>query len=199
MNTLFSTTKFYDEASALTKSLENRIKNLERSDFKNSTMDQLTAVIKEEYELEIPELKEDDIYTKKPEDIKIRIQNRNPYGGRSSQIDGTRFTFVIPFNGKSSDFNIMPSKFSSVFPLANISGNEISIIFEIPAGRDASGLRGEFDRSLDIIKKYLGFLQSDFDRFNNQLEPLIKSLLERRKAKLDKDDETASGFGFPVK
>ncbi|KSA12687.1 hypothetical protein I600_2120 [Maribacter dokdonensis DSW-8] len=170
-----------------------------RSDFNNSTIEELTEKLRAEFEISIPELSKDEIYTKQPKDIKITVGRRGVYGGGTTKVDGTEFTFVIPFKGDSYYFGITPTKFLSVVPYGNAGNNEISISYEVPNGRDSSGLRAEFDNNLATIEKYLDFLDSDFKQFNNQLASGITTFLERRKAKLDSDDETASGFGFPVK
>jgi hypothetical protein len=199
MKHLFADRKVYDLTGAYISSLDSRVKKLSRTDFEKSTIDELTAKIKEEFDINVPTLLKDKIYTKQPKDIKISVGKRTVYGGSSSQVDGTEYVFVIPFSGDPYYLNITPSSFLSVLPYGNTNNNEIIISYEVPNNSDPSGLRAEFDRNLETLEKYLEFLDSDFKLFNSKLENTIKTLVERRKAKLDNDDETASGFGFPVK
>ncbi|WP_299836431.1 hypothetical protein [uncultured Tenacibaculum sp.] len=196
---LFTDRKIYDLTSSHISSLESKIKKMTRSDFNNSTIEELTEKLKTEFEISVPELSKDEIYTKQPKDIKITIRRRGVYGGGATKVDGTEFMFVIPFNGNSHYFEITPTKFLSIVPYGNARNNEISISYKIPNRQNSSGLREEFDNNLAIIEKYLGFLDSDFKQFNNQLASRIITFLKNRKAKLDSDDKTVGGFGFPVK
>ena len=199
MKNLFTERKIYDVSNNDINAIEARAKNLSRKDFENSTIEELTKTIKDEFELFVPELSKDEIYTKQPKDIKIRTNRRPVYGGGILNIDGTEFVFVIPFKGDYYHFGITPSRFLSIFPYGNASSNKIEINYEVPNNSDSSGLRAQFDKNLSIIEQYLGFLDADFKQFNGQLGNSIKIFIERRKAKLDSDDNTASGFGFPVK
>ncbi|WP_034257719.1 hypothetical protein [Altibacter lentus] len=77
--------------------------------------------------------------------------------------------------------------------------DELKVVYEVPVGQDASRIKADFDNNLGTIKKYLEFLAKDINDFNGKLEPSIKARLERRKDKLDNDDEIANTFGFPIK
>lgn len=167
------------------------------SDFENSSIDEISKELFDSYQMSIPELKEADIYQKKPEDTKIRYRNRQ-YGGDRS-IDGTKYTLVIPFKGDSSMFGVFPTKYTNQLPYGNIDYNEIHIVYEVATGRDASSIKPDFDSNLELIKKYLDNLKEDADEFNGKLIAGIKASLENRKNKLDEDDEVASGLGFPIK
>lgn len=145
---------------------------------------------------EIPKLLEEDIYMKNPEDTKISVDG-NRYGGRT--IDGTKFTFVIPFKGDSHLFDIFPTTTLSVLPSAQKDILDLKIVLKVPVGNDTSRLRNEFDQNLENIKKYLGFLDDDFNTLYARLPALIKGSLQKRKEKLDGDDAVVNSFGFPIK
>jgi alanine-alpha-ketoisovalerate/valine-pyruvate aminotransferase len=198
MKHLFNNRKFYDFANSLANSIENRINNYDKSKFDNNTIEALTEQLVEEFKIELPEIKEDAIYQNKPSDTKIRYSGRGNYG-RSSSVDGTKYTLIIPFTGDSTMFGIFPSSFLSVLPYGTIESDELKVIYEVPVGQDASRIKADFDNNLGTIKKYLEFLAKDINDFNGKLEPSIKARLERRKDKLDNDDEIANTFGFPIK
>lgn len=198
MKHLFNSRKFYDFANSLANSIENRINNYDKSKFDNHSIKDLTTQLVDEFKIELPELKEDDIYQKKPLDTKIRYSGRGHFG-RSTTVDGTKYTLIIPFTGDSTMFGIFPSSFTSVLPYGIIESDELKVVYEVPVGQDASRIKADFDNNLSTIKKYLDFLAKDINDFNGKLEPSIKARLERRKDKLDNDDEIANTFGFPIK
>ncbi len=198
MKHLFNNRKFYDFANSLANSIENRINNYDKSKFDNNTIETLTEQLVEEFKIELPEIKEDAIYQNKPSDTKIRYSGRGNYG-RSTSVDGTKYTLIIPFTGDSTMFGIFPSSFLSVIPYGIIESDELKVVYEVPVGQDASRIKADFDNNLGTIKKYLEFLTKDINDFNGKLEPSIKARLERRKDKLDNDDEIANTFGFPIK
>lgn len=198
MKHLFNNRKFYDFANSLANTIENQINNFDKKKFDNNTIDALTKQLVEEFKIELPEIKEDAIYQNKPTDTKIRYSGRGYYG-RSNTVDGTKYTLIIPFKGDSTMFGIFPSTFLSVLPYGNVEANELKIVYEVPVGQDASRIKIDFDSNLATIKKYMDFLAKDVNDFNGKLEPSIKARLERRKDKLDNDDEIANTFGFPIK
>lgn len=198
MKHLFNNRKFYDFANSLANSIENRINNYDKSKFDNNTIETLTEQLVEEFKIELPEIKEDAIYQNKPTDTKIRYSRRGNYG-RSTSEDGTKYTLIIPFKGDSTMFGIFPSSFLSVLPYGIIESDELKVVNKVPVGQDASRIKADFDNNLETIKKYLEFLAKDINNFNGKLEPSIKARLERRKDKLDNDDEIANTFGFPIK
>ena len=53
---LFTDRKIYDLTSAYISSLESKIKKMTRSDFNNSTIEELTEKIRTEFEISVPEL-----------------------------------------------------------------------------------------------------------------------------------------------
>ncbi|QDH80255.1 hypothetical protein FKX85_14895 [Echinicola soli] len=198
MKHLFNNRKFYDFANSLANSIENRINNYDKTKFDNHSIDDLTTQLVDEFKIELPELKEDDIYQKKPSDTKIRYSGRGHFV-RSTTVDGTKYTLIIPFTGDSTMFGIFPSSFTSVLPYGIVESDELKVVYEVPVGQDASRIKADFDNNLDTIKKYLEYLSKDINDFNGKLEPSIKARLERRKNKLDNDDEIANTFGFPIK
>lgn len=200
MDNLFYSRKFYDLANYISATLDTKIKALTKLDFEKSSVEQMTENLVEKNKIVIPKLLEDEIHMKKPEDVKISTEGRGGYNRTASTtIDGTKFTFVIPFEGDGALFKILPSTYLSTLPYGEISNNEINIVFKVPIGRDSSNLKVEFDRNLEKIKEYLGFLENDMKPFNNSLLPSISASIQARKDKLDKDDEAANSFGFPIR
>lgn len=200
MDNLFNNRKFYEVANSISASLDTKIKALTKFDFEKSSVEQISENLFEKYKIVIPKLLEEEIHMKSPEDVKIRTEGRGGYyRTASTTVDGTKFTFVIPFEGDGSTFKILPSTYLSTLPYGEINSNEIRIIFKVPIGRDSSNLKVEFDKNLDKIKVYLGYLENDIKPFNNNLSAAISASVQGRKNKLDKDDEAANSFGLPIR
>lgn len=197
MRTFFNSRKFYDLENSLSSTIDNRIKELKRVDFESSTLEELTDTLFEQYKIEVPALLEDKIYIRTPEDVKIPVEKRGY--GKSTTVDGTKFTFVIPFEGDPGIFSISPSTYLSVLPYGHIESNEIRVTYEVPIDKDSSRLKTDFDTNLNTISKYLTFLDDDVAQFNKKLTAAIRAILQRRKDKLEKDIEVVSSFGFPVR
>lgn len=196
MKALFNERKFQDLSKNISLSIDNQIKQLGKKDFENSTIPELVDEILLANKTEIPKLLEEEIYMKNPEDTKISVDGHR-YGGRT--IDGTKFTFVIPFKGDSHLFDIFPTTSLNVLPFAQKDILDLKVVLKVPVGNDTSRLRNEFDQNLENINKYLGFLEDDFNILYARLPALIKVSLQKRKEKLDGDDAVVNSFGFPIK
>ena len=196
MEALFNGKRVQEHWNSVISSIDKEIHRLPKSSFTNSTIDELTAELIHKYSINIPQLLEEEIYMKKPEDVRIAADRRSVYG---PTVEGTKFTFVVPFKGDSLFFNILPSRQQNLFPSAKISGNELLMIIQVPLGSNTSNIREEIDKNIDRIKTYLSLLDNDAKIFRNGLQSAIRGSLQNRKRKLDNDDEVANSFGFPVR
>lgn len=199
MASLFNSTRFNDLVNNKIASMQMSISKLEQDDFEGSTIDEIAEKLSERFKLETPQLKEGEISQKTPEDVSIKLKGRG-YSGGSAKVDGTKYIVVIPFEGDSDMLEIRPSTVSTLLPKGLVGSDGIRMIYEVPVGEDAlAAIKADIDRNLILIKKYLGFLSKDVVEFNMNLLPALKTILERRKNKLDNDNEIASGLGFPIK
>lgn len=195
---LFNTSKFYDYVSSDLHTIDSKIKALKKYDFDNSTVDELTEKYYNEFVLDVPVLNREGIYMNKPEDCKISVGRRTSFGG-SDRIDGTRFSFYVPFTGDWNLFGAFPSRFKKVLPYGDAKQDEVKVVYEVPVGQNTDQLKAEFDRNVDLIEEYLGYLRNDTKPHNDNLKPNIKVTLKKRKSKLDQDEDSANSFGFPIK
>ncbi len=200
MENLFNDRKFYDLASSLVNKIEARINSYTKEIFDAHSVGKLTGELVEEFRFHKPSVKKENIYQKKPTDIKIqRSVSGRGYNSQRISLDGTQYTFVIPIEGDISLLRIFPSSYMTYLPHGTFGSDAIEVIYKVPVGEDASRIKMDFDKNVDMIETYIGFLEKDIDDFNSKLEPSIKISLEKRKNKLSDDDDIAKSFGFPIK
>ena len=198
MASLFNDRRFYELANNKLASMESKINKLDKSDFEDSSIDELAEKFHNDMRFETPTLREAEISQKPPEDITINHRGRGYSSG--AKIPGTMYTLVLPFDGYPDMLGVFPSSHSTILPKGEIEGDEIRIVYRVPVGEDAAApIKADFDRNLNLIKEYLGYLSNDVNTFNDKLLAALKVGVERRRQKLDKDDETARDLGFPIK
>lgn len=181
---------FASKASSLVERINKRTAN----DFKSKNIDELTEDFYNDFKVEIPTIEEDGIYTHEPEDVNFTPPRT------SRRISGIRYTFVIPYNGGGNLFQLTPTNFSNSRPYGNTGmNNEIEVSYDLPTGADASGLKMQFEKNLDMFKTYLGWLSGDVKKFNDSLKPFIAQKLKERKEIVDKAHSASSDFGYPVR
>lgn len=168
----------------------------------NSSLEDLVSYFVERYKIAPITLDEEGIYAD-PQEAKIDVSNDSMarfFADRPGPIlvDGLRVIFYIPYSGEKDLFKIRPSTFSTVFPYAIITGAEIVMVFESREA-DATKLRAEFDRQLDLLKKYISWQQGDVEGFNSRLPGLIRQQIEARRQRLLANQGVASALGFPLK
>ena len=70
-------------------------------------------------------------------------------------IEGTAFTFFVPFRGELTLFQCQGNSYSSNQPSADIRGNELVFRYE-SVGQDATEIKARFERDLANVKQNLG-------------------------------------------
>jgi len=155
----------------------------------------------EHYYYDLPNLQEDKICQEKPERIFIDGSKRPDlmfqYDG--NRIEGTRFTFVIPFEGDEELFDIRPSQFTFNPPRGNIEGNEIKYQYDAISGEDKQGALNSFESNSGEIKKTLETLKNDLSKFNDELKIFINVEIDHILAANQKGINDANSFGFPIR
>jgi len=66
-------------------------------------------------------------------------------------------------------------------------------------GLNSDAVKQELDRTLDSIEKYLAWQRQSATELNNHLPRLIRTAIERRKAKLLADQNLVAALGFNLK
>jgi hypothetical protein len=152
-----------------------------------------------EYRIGVPVLDESGI-TFDQEETKVdvrRTASRHLYDTRrTTHIPGTRFTFFVPYKGEKELFKCHPSAYNNNPPHARVKPGELDLAYAV-TDQDATAIRAQFDRDLGQIRQWLAWVANDVEQFNNAIRAKACPRIEARKARLEKNRDTASGIGFP--
>lgn len=111
---------------------------------------------------------------------------------------GTQVTVVTPFEGEEWLFRFEPSSSSSVAPQGIVEEQFLYLKYQFAqgAGFDA---RGEVDRDLALVQRYLSWVRTDVENFAGQLRTIIRSELARRREHLSEISRTIQDLGIPIR
>jgi hypothetical protein len=195
---LFSATTFADYAESIRRKSGSKIERLTERHFLLKAVDAVAEDIFHEFSLKIPVILIDDVFQRKPVDVRIEMEPE--YDGRHSQkIDGTRFEIILPFTGSADLFSVRPTIYDSDPPYGEIEPDGIHFIYQIQVFQDQNSVRENFDQNFKNIKLWLDNLIKDINRFNNSLRADILTAVNYRRKKVAKDAEAANLLGFPIK
>jgi hypothetical protein len=155
----------------------------------NVSEDDLIKVLTGKYMLEPPVLKLDEKYQLPPGE-------KDAYGGLGRRVKCTLITVVIPFEGDKSLFDYTPSQNYLEFPCGKINASELILEYEV---YNPEELKRRFTEDIQLIQRYLNFVKSDVDNFNNSLENYIRGLIKKRKEKILKNRELANSLEIPIR
>jgi hypothetical protein len=73
------------------------------------------------------------------------------------------------------------------------------IVWSFTTARPQDSPKPHFESNLELIKKYLGWIEADTSPYNNGLPARARSVLEERRQRLVFDRERAAQLGFPIR
>jgi hypothetical protein len=119
--------------------------------------------------------------------------------GRVFDLEANFYIFSIPFAGDSSLFCCRASTYTfSPKPCGSIRGNELHLRFT-DIDNNADKIKEDLDEAIKQIKMYVGWINDDIGKFNNNLKPAIEGKLRERKEKLLKDQGVVASLGIPIR
>jgi hypothetical protein len=168
----------------------------------NSNADDLVVSYADKYSLTAPTLREDEIYTDEPMDVRVDVsQDRDRYirdRGRPFYVSGTRIRIMVPFDGDAEMFRVKPS--SSYLNALRGSVSEGELVYSQQSTQlDGGRVRAEFDRWLGEIRQYLEWQRADLRGFNEGLAATARQFIDQRRVKLLADQGIGKSLGFPLK
>jgi len=118
--------------------------------------------------------------------------------GRPFYVAGTTVSYHVPFAGDANLFKLRPSTFSSVFPVAAVTGSELALsaTFPVPVPNNVAN---EFDREIARIRQYVDWVNGDVAEFNADLEKLATSAVKARRDKVLADQQLMASIGLPLR
>jgi hypothetical protein len=185
-NLLFNKIDWFSVRENQRQQMAEEIAGYDGNKLLNTSVEDLSKYFDEKYRIEVPTLREEEITADQ----------------REAQIDvsraGTLVEITVPFDGEAEVFNIQPSTYTMSPPIADVSG--ANLIIQI-SGTDLTSeqVRSQVDRTINEIKMYLENLRKDVKDLNDSLLATARETINRRRAKLLKDQSLVAGLGFPLR
>jgi hypothetical protein len=167
----------------------------------NTSVDELILYFVTEYRIEHIELAEGQISVDQKE-VKVDIsQDRSRFiHDRSGPyyVDGTQFTYFVPYTGDNNLFYCRPSTFTFNPPRAVVKSGEIHFVYDI-LDQNIESIKSAFSSELSSVKQYVTWIKNDVQSFNTRLEQSVRQRVEWRRQKILNDQGMASSLGFPLR
>ena len=206
MVTLFSRTTLREIFQQQFDALETEIEQIDANKFLNTAPSDLEKYFVENYSLETPKLRRDEMVADEREittlsktapDIIIKHSglNSNLF---SDIVPGQCIEIEIPFDGESKLFYARASTYSSVFPRAQVKEQSLLLIFKIRSDSQKDILF-DTNRILDEIEKCLNWTRNDVKGFNATLSRTINSSIEGRRQRIFANQQRVASLGIPLK
>jgi hypothetical protein len=198
---LFYERSLSDVLSELDVRMKNEIDSIGKNLLLTEGVDVLCDRLEEKYRVNVPRLIDEETTVEQgdaqidvSQDPLRSVQDRN----RPAYITGTGVTFYVPFEGDHQLFTCKATTWGSVFPRAEISGNELILRYEATT-QDHEAARSFFQHNLSEIRRWLGWISADVAHYNASLRQKVRTRIEARRQKLLREQEMLEGLGIPLR
>lgn len=201
-NCLFADAHLSDVMQQREQKMFQEIDRFEGNYILNTSVEDLCDYLENEYKLDPPVLKQTDTYIANhgEKDVDVshdpfrHITDRN----RPFYIKGTFAEFAVPFVGDPGLFRFRPSQGYMNTTYGEIKGSKVHMTYT-RTDHDGQAMRAEFDRNIQMVAEYVGWIARDVAPFNDGLRAKARQRIEWRREKLLKDQGMTSALGFPLK
>ncbi|MDP2302713.1 MAG: hypothetical protein Q8N03_09870 [Ignavibacteria bacterium] len=181
--------------------MSNEINNLDQNRIFNSDGTELVEYFSSLYEIIPLSLDLENITIEHSEvDIDVRNDWSRAIRDRSQPcyIKGNRISYFIPYTGDKTLFFCRASTYSSLLPYGDVRDTEILISIDTLDYADEK-IKTSYNSTVSNILQCLGWINKDLSGFNNSLKDKIKSLIDQRKEKLNKNISLINNLGYPLR
>lgn len=155
----------------------------------------------EKYRLSVLEIDEENIEASSS-DTEIDVRHRFDFAvfdrSKAVYVDGTSFSFFVPYNGEKQLLTLCPSQFTFNPPVGTAIDKEIVMSFSI-IHDDRDKVVTNVESNLKLIRKFIDWVNLDIDNFNSNLNSLAMRKIENRRSKLHDDAEVLKQLGFAIR
>jgi hypothetical protein len=199
---LFSQYDIFGSIQAQTEALKKRVQSITPNTILNASEMDLVQALVEEFRLNVPVIKDADIYIAHSGETKVDV-SRDPMRlvfdpSRPFYIAGTQTVIAVPFDGDPEFFRCRPQSYSLSLPRAEIRKDEILLTY-VRTDQNGQAIKQEYQLAVSSIKDHLRSLSESAAQFNRQLEGLATSQIKARKDRLLADAGMAAAIGLPIK
>jgi hypothetical protein len=164
----------------------------------NSVGDVITYIV-EKYALSVPTIDRNagEIDQDEGQVPAYAVPNPN-FAQHVPTTQGTIYTLSIPYSGDRTMFYVRPTLYDFNAPTAGTSDTHVTITVA-GYGLTSQQVNESFEKTLDSVEKYLGWLGSTVEAFNQTIPQFARPAIEARRSKLLNDRETAAGLKYPLR
>jgi hypothetical protein len=108
--------------------LRQRVEEIPSNKLLNASEHDLVQALVQEFQLEIPVLKEEERYLESQREVKVDVSGSPSYGGWGDgpvYATGNEFIIAVPFEGNAEFFQVQPNRFGSCPPRAKVGKGEL--------------------------------------------------------------------------
>ena len=199
---LFSRQNIREYVSDIDESIKREIISQSGDYILNVNIDDYTNYIYEKNEIDIPQLKFDEVFVDTNE--KDIPKNKFPrgdfffYDDEYGTIKKQVIIYHIPYEGKINLLELI-SGFKNLNDVT-IDNYKKCIIIEVINFYDKpEKIKNKFEEKLNYLKTYYQNLKDSLNSYNQSLKPAIKNLIESRKQQLLKQNNFLASLGVPIK
>jgi hypothetical protein len=199
---LFNERQIYSVIQGQTESAKKKVGSISPNTLLNSSEDNVVQALVEELYLNVPVIKDDEIYISNAEETQVDV-SRDPMRlvfdhSRPFYISGNKTVIGVPFAGDPEFFRVQPQTYTLNPPRAEISKDELLLTY-VRTDQNAAAIKQEYQNTVNCIKQNLSSLAQSAAQFNSQLEALIRSEVKSRKNRLLADAGMTAAIGLPMK
>jgi hypothetical protein len=199
---LFSKGDIFGVLHGREEAIKPRIQSIPSSTILNASEHDLVQSLIEEFRLNVPVIKDADIYIADSSETQVDVRN-DPMRlvmdkSRPCYVSATKTVIAVPFDGDAGFLQIRPQSYSLNIPRAEIAKDEILLTY-VRTDQNAEAIRQEYQRSVATIKDHLRSLSESASQFNGRLEQTVTSQLKARKDRLLADAGMTAALGLPMK
>jgi hypothetical protein len=201
---LFSGAEIFAALEHQKVQLKERVQSIPANKLLNASEHDLIQSLVEEFELEVPVLKDEERYLAQAgREMRIDVSGDLGHGAtwiRQGPVyrEGNENVIAVPFEGDAEFFRIRPNRYDLNPPRAEIGKGELLLRY-VRMDHDAAAIKRESQQTINEIKNHLSWLQEPVAPYNRQLEELVRSHVRQRKDRLLKDADMADRIGLPIK
>jgi TIR domain-containing protein len=198
---LFNRISVFDVLQHQEETLKGEVAQLTSEQIESEPEDELVRDLAGKYKLETPVLEDEkahisyrEVNVDVSQDPMRMIWDRS----RPFYIKGTEITFTVPFKGEPNLFQVRPTTFTTNPPRGEIRGREIHLV-QTRTDDNAAAAKIEYERSLQTIKQYLGWLGASISDFNSKIGSQVQGLVNQRRQQLAARAGMVEAIGLPIK
>jgi len=199
---LFNKYSIHDVLFGQPDAVKKRVQSIPANTLLNASEQDLVQAVAEEFRLNVPVIKDDDIYIAESGETQVDV-SRDPMRmirdrSRPFNMPGNKTVIAVPFDGDAQFFRVQPNSYSLSPPRAEIGNGELLLTY-VTTNQNAEAIKREYQGTVNSVKEYLRALSESAVQFNGQLEGLVTAQLKARKDRLLADAGMTASLGLPMK